>query len=311
MEQHSVKANLKPSVAGYYKIEAVNADTGEKRVVADWFPNLITNIGLNGMGNKAVLTTCSVGSSSTTPAVTDSDIGSLVARTSTITYNGSTTSGSSPYYGSYITTWRFGIGVAAGNLSEVTTGWVETTTYYAFSRSLILDGSGNPTTITILSNEFLDITYELRLYAPTDDVVMDITLAGDTYHCTVRPASVTTTFWGPNLYNYGGPKILYGGYVSVYSGTIGAVTGGPSGTSVAADSSGSYLSALTYESNSLTRKWYVIFGLDSANFSGGIQSLYFSIVNFGQWQIGFSPAIPKDNTKTLRLDFGVTWARKT
>lgn len=52
-------------------------------------------------------------------------------------------------------------GAAAGNISELTCGWGNNNVS-AFARALVRDAEGNPTTITILPDEVLTLTWELR-----------------------------------------------------------------------------------------------------------------------------------------------------
>ena len=152
--------------AGWFKIEATRPD-GTRRVLADWFPNLILNGGLDRMGaNPDYLSWCQVGSGSTAPVAAQTALVNRIAGTSTQQNNVSGAQASAPYYGWYRRTYRFAQGVAAGNLSEVGVGWA--TSGSLFSRALILDGGGSPTTITVLSDEVLDVTYELRRYPGTE-----------------------------------------------------------------------------------------------------------------------------------------------
>ena len=55
---------------------------------------------------------------------------------------------------------QFDKGAAAGNISELGAGWDSIGSL--FSRAIILDSSGLPTAITVLPDEFLTVTYELR-----------------------------------------------------------------------------------------------------------------------------------------------------
>lgn len=55
----------------------------------------------------------------------------------------------------------FARGAAAGNVSELTTGYAANNTS-AMARALVRDEMGNPTTITVLSDEVLTITWEWR-----------------------------------------------------------------------------------------------------------------------------------------------------
>jgi len=55
----------------------------------------------------------------------------------------------------------FARGAAAGNVSELTTGYAANNTS-AMARALVRDAMGNPTTITVLSDEVLTVTWEWR-----------------------------------------------------------------------------------------------------------------------------------------------------
>ena len=58
-------------------------------------------------------------------------------------------------------TRTFARGAAAGNVSELTTGYAANNTS-AMARALVRDAMGNPTTITVLSDEVLTVTWEWR-----------------------------------------------------------------------------------------------------------------------------------------------------
>ena len=286
--------------AGWFKLEAIRPD-GTRRVLADWFPNLILNGGLDRMGaNADYLSWCQVGSGSTAPVATQTALVNRIAGTNTHQSSVNGAQASAPYYGWHRRTYRFAQGVAAGNLSEVGVGWA--TSGSLFSRALILDGGGSPTTITVLSDEVLDVTYELRRYPGTVDLTGTVVLDGVTHNWVSRAAGVTDSqFWGEI-----GAMAL--GLAVSYNGDIGAVTAlQPSGTS-------STLSAtpLEYSSGSYTRAYTVSAGLNDGNLSGGIRSILIrsNPEGAGRYQIQFDPAIPKDNTKVLSLTIQHTWARR-
>jgi hypothetical protein len=295
--------NMTLGVAGRYKMEAVNADTGERRVVADWFDNLITDMGLNRLGSGGVCSYCLVGSGSTPPANSDTQLQTLVAATSTTQGGdgGIVTSPTAYRWARYV--FRFGAGAAAGNLSEVGVNWNGSTTAI-FSRALIKDGSGNPTTITILSNEYLDVTYELRVYPPAADVTFQRTISGQTYDCTLRAMGIGLT--SPQNYLSSGASYTNSGYVNAYSGAIGSITGFPGGSQ-----GGLNYTQDAYSNNSYAQTCVLTAGLSVGNFgAGGIQAIGFQN-HLCSFQVGFSPAIPKDGTKILTLNVSVSWARRT
>lgn len=314
-------------VQGWYKMEALKVDAdgrvieGSRRVVADWFPNLITNQGLDRLGGdnpNNIFPSCQVGSGTTAPNVNDTGLVSRIAGTSTAAASPAQGAQSTaPYYGWLRNFYRFATGTAAGNLSEVGVGW-GTTGATLYSRALVLDSGGNPTTVTVLSDEVLDVTYEHRLYPPTDDATNVVNISGTNYTFTTRAANVTnSSFWsmaGNNSPNGGSYFGLAAGTntVTAYNGSIGAITSIPGGTSALF---GSSPTLTAYTPGSYFRDSSVSAGTSAAVLSGGITALLATFGrnfgNNGQFQYGVSPAIPKLNTQTLTLTFRQSWARKT
>lgn len=286
--------------AGWFKIEATRPD-GTRRVLADWFPNLILDGGLDRMGaNSDYLDWCQVGSGSTAPSAAQTALVNRIAGTNTQQVNNSGAQASAPYYGWARRTYRFAEGVAAGNLSEVGVGWA--TSGSLFSRALILDGGGSPTTITVLSDEVLDVTYELRRYPGTVDLTGTVVLDGVTHNWVSRASAVTTAgVWT-------GVNTMVLDAAQSFNGDIGAVTAlSPSG------SSGSLTATpLAYSSGSYTRAATVSAGLGDSNLAGGIRSIVIrsSFAATSRYQIQFDPAIPKNNTKVLSLTIQHSWARR-
>ena len=78
-----------------------------------------------------------------------------------------------------------------------------------------------------------------------------------------------------------------------YNGVIGSITGQPSGSSYSNNTGYG-----TYVNNSLERNFILSLGLNNGNLSGGIRSVYIR-THKAEWQLQFTPAIPKDNFKTL------------
>lgn len=295
-------------LAGRFKIEALKLDksgneiAGSRRVAADWFDNLITNNGLNLFGSSATyLQYCQVGTGSTTPANGDSELASRVASTSTTLATSQGAQPSSPYFCWRQRTFRFAEGVAAGNLAEVGVG--PDATANLFSRALILDNMGSPTTITVLSDEVLDVTYELRVYPPETDWTGTVTLDSVVYDVVGRAAGVTSnTYW--SIGSVGTVQTLFSSFA--YNGAISGITGIPSGTTSATSS----ISTASYSPDSLYRDGTMNWGLSNGNLAGGITAVR-APFGVGTYQFSFSPAIPKINTKVLALIVRHSWARKT
>lgn len=293
-------------VGGRFLLEAVRPDGARRVLGGGWFDNLITDPGLNRMGTGPFVGWCQVGNSSTAPAVTDTALYGLVGATSAVQASAVGTSPSAPYYGFSRRTFRFPTGAAAGNLTEVGVGWAASGSL--FSRSLIKDAFGDPTTVVVLSDEVLDVTYEFRAYAAADSAPFNVTISGTVYTLVARAAAVTeNTWWSPALSTVG-PVFPFGslhGYAG-YDGSIGAVTAFPSGASASPSS----VTAAAYANNSLEQLITVFWDLDNGNLPGFLSSLLCAS-NIGTYQFSVTPDIEKTATKRLTLTFKISWARRT
>jgi hypothetical protein len=285
-------------VAGRYRIET--QAPGQKRRLRAEFNNLITNNGLDQICNNASYSLyCAVGSGNATPSFTDTALQSLVGSTNSLFSSSRSVQPSSPYFGTLTNTYNFPAGTATGNLAEVGVGATATS---LMSRALILNGGGSPTTITVLSSEALYVTYQLQQYVPPSDVTGSVTIAGTAYSYTLRAASATGGVWA--LAN----EVPILSIVTAYNGSMGTITGVPSGPSAGADS----VSTAGYATGSYTLNYTTGFSLTAGNLSGGISALYFSLGpsnSRGAFQVGLGTAIPKTGSNVLTLNLSTTWGR--
>lgn len=292
-------------LSGRFKIEAIRPD-GTRRVLAEWFPNLILDSGLNRIGSGGFLSHAMVGSSSAAPLVGHTTLVTPVANTSNVLGTSYGTELPSNYC--YVRrTFRFVAGAAAGNLSEVGVGWSATE---CFSRALIVDGVGTPTTITVLSDEILDVTYEFRQYWPTVDGSATITVNATDYSVVSRASRVGD--WSYNM----GQFIAFGSntinpyyfaarsYLGGTPANLGGITLGPGMTS---QGDGYFGFGSAYVNNSYERNYSCTFGLDIINPMTAVEV----IGPLGMFKLSLNPAIPKDNTNTFTLNCKYTWARRT
>lgn len=295
-------------MAGFFKIEVIRPDGGV-RLDTGFFHNLITNSGLDCVGVSGdYLAGLAVGTGNSTPTVDDTTLDSELVRTQNQISAVASNSGSPDYYTAWLKKFRFGTGAAAGNLAEV--GMFRTNTPFTmFSRALILDGDGDPTTITVLEDEALDVTYEWRNYPILGDVESEIEISGETYACVTRPAQVTNTgTWGGSAFG----TIGGAGGCAVYNGSIGAITASPSGDSAAVAGVNS-----PYGPGNYYRDYTCTFDLITGNLSGGISAALFRLGDaggggngLGAMQCSFDPPIPKTGSNQLSLQFRHSWARK-
>ena len=291
---------VKFGLAGRYKI---TRRTPELSVIEEspWFNNIITNQGLDYIGENSFLNYCRVGSGAATPLATDTALQSSVAVTNTAVDTTTTYSSSSPYWSAAIRTWRFAVGDAAGNLSEVgifATGDANS----CGSRALILDEFGDPTTITVLSNEILDVTYEARTYMLEDDITGSATIGADNYDWTLRGALAA----GGSQYGLFLSGAVIQGILTPCSGNIGTVVEEPTGQGGPVTGT-----VNSYVTGTYKRSQVFTFGLESNNFDW--QSLFFQpVAQFGtspKFQIQLDPVLEKTNTKLVELLLEVSWAR--
>ncbi len=297
------RIRMRPRVQGYFKLTATKLD-GTRRELTDWIPNLVTDTGLNRIGSGSYLTACHVGSNNATPNVLDTSLGGYMAGTTTVQSTSHGAQSTAPYYGWKTITYRFALGAVVGNVAEVAIATAAASTAPIFSRALVLDGGGSPTTVAVLADEVLDVTYQLRLYPDLVDRTGTITVTGSGSHdYTLRAAQVTSSLWGFYLGTVASFSPGSSDTLTVYNGAIGAVTSSPAGAS-----NGVQMGNAGYTNNSMLRQGTGSFGMNQGNLADGIKSARFT-TSLGIYQVEFDPVIPKTAADTLSLTFQISWAR--
>jgi len=311
---------LPPSgMAGEYRIVARKADSGEERVLADWFSNLITDIGLNNIVNNGWKAWCHVGTGTNAPAEADASLQTPVASTAAISNSVTSNAGAPSYYSQASIDYTFPVG--AGTYTEVGVSNKAHTdgTQLMFSRARIVDGSGNPTSITVLADEFLVVTYRIRIYPPLTDVSGTISIGSDVYNYTIRAANITNFGrWGNFLQNagWGFSFNSSGNYLqlALYSGALAAVTTLPSGV-LGSSPSGKFTN-VAYIDGSYQVLGEVIAVFESYNSAGFIRSISWvkqtpsgTPYRCGEYQLQFFPDVPKNVNIQLTFTLGMGWGR--
>ena len=294
--------DCKLGLRGRFKLEVTNSQ-GEVTKQLDWFDNLITDHGLDLFSGlvpgalhsqifNGILDRCSVGTSSTPPAVTDGALGAEVAGSTSIFTSGSSINSAGRYV-SFQVTYSFGVGAATGNLSELGIG---SSVSHLFSRALIKDGNGDPTTITVLADESLRVSYELRV----SQTILDYDAVVDGYTFVIRAANVDSATGNASAWGNRTAKEV--GISNFYDGAIGAITSRPSGATYAV----SFSDAVSYVIGSYTLAGELNATTTQATTS--ISALAWTM-GPGSWQASISPAIVKDNTKVVDIGISLTWGR--
>lgn len=320
----------KLGVCGEYTIKKYKVGVKEPVQVVGPFENLITDWGMDRIGPGTLNSSyIYLGTGTVPPTVGNLQLANYAARTdlyAPIPSVTETDATATLFWAQTSLNKRFNPGTAVGTFTEIgfgDNGSVPPTpspTYRLMSRALIVDGSGSPVAITVLSDEYLDVTYTVRMYPPLADSTQTVNISGVSYTFKSRgvnfPASVSVV---SNSVNYrpgfSGQSAPQGSPV-VYSGTAagtppalapitasGMLNLGPqnAGGSYSAKSSSGYTVTVPF-----------VFGLGAGNLPYGIRGLTTlassQFLNF-RTQATISPAIPKDDTKVLSLGFSYSYAR--
>ncbi len=301
----------KVSVKGEYRLVVREADGAIARDTG-WFDNIITNVGLNALGTSRPTSKLCLGTGTNVPAATDSTLQTFV--------NDSDTSGAgggfdpligvdnnvAPYGRSNTFAYRFNIGSLNGTFSEVGVSATSDGTAL-FSRALVVDAGGSPTTITVASTQQLDAYYKLSRFPPLVDTTNTFTIGGVSYTATGRAAFAGgSSTWDP-IELFGTPSDTSVGA----NGSLGVITGGLTGQT--ATFSGGTGALTAYVNNSLELHSSVSYTTAQGNIAGGINSILFYWGNQSRRPATFKYVlnghIPKDINKTMILNFMLNWAR--
>lgn len=309
-------AELKTGVQGRFGIKVLDPE-GNCRFESE-FSNLILDVGLARVANQqyslSSSLSCRVGTGTNAPAVTNTGLQTPIGSTNS-SNSSVTTSPSAPWWHDSLYEFTFdtassngidgvslseiGIFLVSGDANNNTPGW---------SRELIRDGVGDPTTITLLPSEVLVVTYVVRVYPMTGDVTGTFDIGADTYDYVLRAANANDNnqmqIW-PNSNNDAG------GYSTQ---TLGSETGEPSGST----DDWTTVAVKAHVSEAHYRDYTMFANVGDLNFAGGLGSLTFGVFFGPLYQMSVAKQsdgtkIPKDADKTLTLDgfLRVTLSRYT
>lgn len=276
-----------------------------------FFSNLVLNNGIKILqtrgirmseyGHENVLSFLCVGSGTAAPTPGQTSLGSLVASISTLN-RGSMSRNYERGYFEYAVNREFAQGAASGNISEVGLGAQSVTDL--FSRALITDAEGNPTTITVLSDEYLTVQYRLRIYMPKVDITQSIIAD---INGTPTPIDITIRVHRANQ------AVDSQMYPTPYtaSNQIGLTSSAalypPTGQTLPTTNASSIVNE-AYNESTFTRYTKIRFGITAAVSQTANRLLMF---NFGpfSWQALFSIPIPKTDEQILDFRIGMQYTR--
>ena len=312
--------NIQSGLTGEYNLVVTRHDGSTTET--GWFKNLILDQGLDRIGvSSSVINYCQIGTGTTVPAVYQVALTSYIAG---CVSSGTTTvvnSGSPTYSSAHTIAYPFPQGAVVGNMAEIGVGWLVTGNNL-FSRALITDISGNPTTITVTAIDQLTVYYKITFIPDVNIGAGSVVLAGVTYDYTSSIAYANSIYASTNLLIGGDFYSPYGGswccYISPAGTPLGAITTGLANETSLFPTPGlgpaQYCagSIAPYISNTYYRDTTYSIGIVVGNFVGGIGAIRPVLCNeggSGSSKYAFTPAIPKDDTKTFSMTFRTSWAR--
>lgn len=308
------------SMAGEFRCVVKRAD-GSTKIDTGYQKNLILNQGLDFFGGDNgpdMMAYCVIGSGSSQPVYTQNKLDAIVGSAVKVNYStkndyNASTDGNL-YKVNRVQKYTFN-GLVNTNISEVglASTYNSTSNYYLCTRALIKDSQGNPTTITVLSGEILEIYYKLWAVFDTTDKTGIINLLDGVGGSTAYNYKTRLSDVGSSEYQAGFAVSLFGhASSSVYlfnsSGVdLSAITTRPSGGSFPA----SDRSVQQYEKGSYKKFYTFIFDISTANANNRILLILFSSM---RWQIRFGSVaydspIVKNNTQTLSIPIEISWGR--
>jgi hypothetical protein len=300
-------------VEGRYTLRAIKPGRGVVREAS--FPNLITDMGMNSLGNDVAWNRMHLGTGTTTPAVTDTGLAAF--GTNVVNANPTVTTGNSgvaPYYGYARMVFTSAVGGATGNWTEIGIS-KQNTDGLLRSRALILDGGGSPTTFPVQSDEQFEGTYEFRIYVPTVDTPASITLSGTPYDTITRALRASDAVWAPSMVSPGNPtdglfRLATGSQINTactwYSGALAATTAAnPAGTQNSTGSTS--MIAAAYGAGNFYRDYGLRSG--AAVNVGTLRTARLIGTNTLALQVEYTPTITKLTTEELIHNQRISWAR--
>lgn len=307
-----MQANM--GMAGEFRCVVKRAD-GSTKIDTGYQKNLILNQGLDFFGgdNGAnMMAYCVIGSGNSQPSYTQNKLDTAVLGVSGADYStkndyNAATDGNL-YKTNKVRKYSF-TGLNNVNISELglASTYNSTTSYFLCTRALIKDSKGNPTTITVLSGEILEIYYKLWAVFDTTDKTGQFNLLDGVGGSVAYKYVLSPMVVGSADYKSVGYPLRSDYNKLVYSGDKAIFTGEPSNNFYSTRDN-AILSS--YVMGSYKRVFTFTFGINDAN--GNIR--VYAFLNMGWWQIRFGSVandspITKTNTQTLTIPIEVSWGR--
>lgn len=303
-------ANFKNKIRGEYCLEVVRG--GETLCSTGWRPNLITDTGLDSLAQVSSNNSwrnLSVGTGTTAPAPTDTALASRVAGRNISFSRLGVLSGNTCTHTGVCT---FELGSVVGNITEL--GLSGYSSGPLFTRALITDLNGDPTSVTVTAEDQLVVTYRVIFTVDMSIQTATVVDPNTDVSYTIQAAYETLT---TAIDNYG---IGIGALGSINSGTTYSLVGGEfgmAGEPPSGGTSGSYghssgLDQSTpYVPGTFRREARFRYPAAAAMLDrDGINIMrMYSYCPSGYIKFHFDPPFRKPSTNTCELGWVISWER--
>ena len=306
--------STKVELCGRFQLVVRKAATGEQCRESAWTDNIVLNTGLNRMSVGDWITQCCVGSGNSLPAITQTKLDNIIAATTSINASSQGRNfTNAPLYSWVRRTWIFGEGQAEGNISEVGMGWQEGAglqNHQLWNRALIKDLVGNPTTITVFNDEYLEVISEIRMHFKQ-------TFTG-AFNMVDKYGAVL------NSYTYEGIPYMAEGYqvfspvyisvLGIYSGFKQDLVTLPNNSVYSSNQGGGIAPVNTYPTaKSVQAKCKIPLGLANGGLHRTLVTWFSGLMSSGSgnsaYQVEIAPPITKTSNDILEYTFTLTWDR--
>lgn len=308
--------SAKVEMCGRFKLEVYKQNDGELVNQTDWFNNIVLNQGLNLAFSKNIFSGVAVGTGNSTPVATQTDLDARVAATTTqVGSDIKTITDADMPYVSLIRQYRFNAGVFNNQILTEVGITTNETGALLFNRALILDENGQPTSIQIKSDEYLDVKVELRMYVSKMPTTGSFNLTDKNnnlirscpYQC--KPAKINTSIFYALFAGFSSSGAFE---LSAYQSAMNAsiFSGNPSGNSVfsSADSRVSK-TYFTYVNDSYSIRFRFIVPLSLGN-SAPMRTFVLSTYMI-DFQFQLDEPIQKTADEVFTIFFAISWGRYT
>lgn len=298
MNNNTLSANA--HVSGMFSVSKI-MPSGDIVVVSPLQDNLITNFGLDSLaGPSSFMGAVQVGTGTAAPTFTDTSLGArLAGKTIDSVPNWSLDQGSG--VGTATGTFTFPVGSATGNLTEI--GLSANTTGNVCTRALFKDAGGNPTAITVASDEQLLVTYIVTItYSLTSTSSVTDPSSGITYTMSFLPV---TGGLPDALTGAQGSIFDTSNYIQMITTAPGAIWDYPGNASLLGNPAtlSPYVNGTYYSENS--------FASGATGTVTGVQTIYSGGAGGCglRIKIGVSPAFSKAVGQSIKFKVRMQWAR--